>query len=403
MPRFLALEREHRSLILGLRAGAAPPGRRGRERRALEPLRDAGRRDGGAGGRRWRARLPAGAVRLGARRSTAVAATRAGLAGEARTAGPRLTADGVVLAGQAPRMAPLVRDARSRPGRLARRDRVRVVGDRGARLSAGGDPPPARRLRLRGARGSRAGRVLACTFSSVKYPGRAPEGSSCCGCSSAGRSRRELLAHDDAGLARLAHGDWRRCWGSTATPSCPACGGTRPPCPSTRWATWTASRRSRRAWRPARAGPGGRRLPGGGDRRLRPLGGGRRRAAYLETQRTAAMSDPPDGPPRAGARAPLARTRARGRRPQSDVRRPGRPGLDGDRVGPEEPRLEDRRVRPGGGVDPDRLPGRGLQGIRRIRQGDASQAADRRSRPPGRAGRPSRSSGSSTPRSASSG
>ena len=107
MPRFLALEREHRSLILGLRRSAAA------------------REVAGASGARWSlfvtlaggmaelvealaARLPAGSVRLGC----PVAGVDHGETGprwrvrlgDGTTAG----ADAVVLAGEAHRMAPLV-------------------------------------------------------------------------------------------------------------------------------------------------------------------------------------------------------------------------------------------------------------------------------------------------------
>src|SRR5262249_53254550 len=107
MPRFLALEREHRSLILGLR-------------------RSAGAREvSGASGARWSlfltlaggvgelveglaGRLPPGAVRLGARVTGLTRAAAGGTAWQVRLADGALPADAVVLAGPAPRMASLV-------------------------------------------------------------------------------------------------------------------------------------------------------------------------------------------------------------------------------------------------------------------------------------------------------
>ena len=151
MPRFLALEREHRSLILGLRRtarAARPPGRAARDGASSSrwpgawtswspPSPRAFQRGPSGSPRRWRPSL--GAERL---------------AGRLRH-GPPLDADGVVLAGPAPAWRRSSRGGPS-PGRAARRDRVRVLGDGGLGLSAGCGPPPSRRLRLRGATGGRA-------------------------------------------------------------------------------------------------------------------------------------------------------------------------------------------------------------------------------------------------------
>ncbi len=146
MPRFLALEREHRSLILGLRRTA----------RAGEAA--------GASGARWSlfvtlaegmeelrrrtlaARLPAAAVRL---RIAATAVVPAGGWRVELSDGSHLRADGVVLAGPAPGMATLV--DRLDPALSALLDgiAVRLVGDGGARLFTGRGPASARRLRVR--------------------------------------------------------------------------------------------------------------------------------------------------------------------------------------------------------------------------------------------------------------
>jgi oxygen-dependent protoporphyrinogen oxidase len=214
MPRFLALEREHRSVILGLR-------------------RAAGAREGaGASGARWSlfvtltegmgelvsalaGRLPAGAVRLGAAVS-AVAPAPAGwtvhLAG-----GEALPADAVVLAGAAYRMAALVRDAAPE---LARR--LDEIGYASSAVVALAYPRAAIRHPL-DAFGFVVPRVegrpsLACTFSSVKYPGRAPDGFALLRVFLGGAGGAERLEQDDGALARLAHAEVADLLGITAPP-----------------------------------------------------------------------------------------------------------------------------------------------------------------------------------------
>ena len=226
MPRFLALEREHRSLILGLRRTA----------RAAEAA--------GASGARWSlfvtlaggmeelvtalaARLPAGAVRLGTARGRRRADV--GRAGACELSdGAPLPADGVVLAGPAPGMARLVR-AR---GRL--RWRGSSTGSRTPRRRRWPSPIRGRAIRhpLDGF-GFVVPRVerratLACTFSSVKYPGRAPDGFALLRVFVGGALQGDLLAQDDraprpAG-ARRRRGAPRHHGRARASP---ACGGTR--------------------------------------------------------------------------------------------------------------------------------------------------------------------------------
>lgn len=203
MPRFLALEREHRSLILGLRRAA--------------PSRDAA----GASGARWSlfvtlaggmeelvralaARLPAGAVRLGVAVTTV---TRRGSGWTVRTGdGDALDADGVVLAGPAPGMAGVVREAdHTLAGLLA------GIGYASSATVALAYPRRAIRHPLDGF-GFVVPRVerrpsVACTFSSVKYPGRAPEGWVLLRVFLGGAGQPETLHHDDAALVRLAHED----------------------------------------------------------------------------------------------------------------------------------------------------------------------------------------------------
>jgi oxygen-dependent protoporphyrinogen oxidase len=214
MPRFLALEREHRSLILALRR-ATPP-------------RDAA----AASGARWSlfvtlaggmeelvaalaARLPAGAVRLGAA-VTAVAPSPHGwtvrLAG-----GAALAADGVVLAAPAYQVAVMVRDTDAPLARL-----LGGIGYASSATVTLAYPRAAVRHPLDGfgfvVPGVERRPTIACTFSSVKYPGRAPEGTVLLRVFLGGALQAELLERDDATLARLAHEDVAALLGIRALP-----------------------------------------------------------------------------------------------------------------------------------------------------------------------------------------
>jgi oxygen-dependent protoporphyrinogen oxidase len=205
MPRFLALEREHRSLILGLRRSAAA------------------REVAGASGARWSlfvtlaggmselvealaARLPAGSVRLGC----AVAGVETGGPGAGWRVrlgdGTAVAADAVVLAGEAHRMAPLVTGFDPELGRLL--GAIRYVSSATVTLayprSAVGHPLDGFGFVVPRAEGRAA---LACTFSSVKYPGRAPEGTVLLRAFLGGARAEDVLAHDDARLVRLAETD----------------------------------------------------------------------------------------------------------------------------------------------------------------------------------------------------
>ena len=214
MPRFLALEREHRSLILGLRRGAHG----GEVHRAS--------------GARWSlfvtlaggmeelvtalaARLPAGAVRLAAA-ATAIAPSPSGwriqLAG-----GPPLEAHGVVLAGPAPAMATLTAGVDPALTRLlgeihyASSASIALAYPRAAiRHSLDGFGFIVPRVERR--------RILACTFSSVKYPGRAPDGLVLLRIFVGGALQADLLEHDDRALVALAQADAAPLLGITGAP-----------------------------------------------------------------------------------------------------------------------------------------------------------------------------------------
>jgi oxygen-dependent protoporphyrinogen oxidase len=214
MPRFLALEREHRSLILGLRRTA-----RGGE-------------TAGASGARWSlfvtlaggmgelvaalaARLPAGTVRL----STPVAGVTPAPDGwrvDLRD-GPPIHADGVVLAGPASAMSTLVGGADPPLAGLlggiesASSATVALVYPRAAirhPLDGFGFVVPQVERRA----------ILACTFSSVKYPGRAPAGFALLRVFVGGAMQADLLARDDRALLELAHEDVAALLGITGEP-----------------------------------------------------------------------------------------------------------------------------------------------------------------------------------------
>src|SRR5262249_20312075 len=164
---------------------------------------------------------------------------------------------------------------------------------------------------------------------------------------------------------------WARCWGSPASPSWLARGGILGQCRSTTWVTSIASRRSRPGLRPCPVSPWlvgrtgvlasrtactpARWLPSGSTPASKETGRG---WARLEPERE---GGPPAGAWARARRGPAARAGDGPRQP--DVRRPPRPRVDGDRVDPEEPRLGHRHLRPRRGLDPDRLPDRGLQGF----------------------------------------
>jgi oxygen-dependent protoporphyrinogen oxidase len=223
MPRFLALEREHRSLILSLRKSAES------------------REAASASGARWSlfvtladgmeelvsalaARLGPGVVRTAA---PVVALERDPASGGSAERGPwrvrlaggeTLAADGVVLAGPSHRMALLVRDLDAELARLL--GGIEYASSATVALAY---PRPAIRHPLDGF-GFVAPRVenrpvLACTFSSVKYPGRAPEGFVLLRGFLGGALQEDLLARDDGELARLAHGDLAALLGISGSPA----------------------------------------------------------------------------------------------------------------------------------------------------------------------------------------
>jgi oxygen-dependent protoporphyrinogen oxidase len=217
-PRFRDLEREHRSLILGLRRGGATL-RAPRNGRAPAPAPPFATLAGGMGELVdvLEDRLPTGAVDLGRPVAALLRGTR-GARWEVRSAdGRALEADAVILAGEAHRMAAVVRGL---DGELARsltaipytssvtvtlaypRTAVRHALDAWGFVVAPTEPCA----------------VRACTFTSVKYPGRAPADVALLRVSLGHAAAAALLDRDDATLGRAAHEGVAALLGITAPP-----------------------------------------------------------------------------------------------------------------------------------------------------------------------------------------
>jgi oxygen-dependent protoporphyrinogen oxidase len=216
MPRFLEMEREHRSVILALRRAA---------RRAPAPAAE-------ASGARWSLfvtfedgmeelvlalarRLPPGAVRL---KEPVTALERRGAGWRVTTAaGTTVDADGVILATEAYQAARLLRHADPALGHLLedipyassatvtlayRRDAIRHP------LDGFGFVVPQVERRP----------VIAGTFSSVKYPGRAPEGHVLLRVFVGGALNEAAAAADDAALVAAARGELATLLGAAGEP-----------------------------------------------------------------------------------------------------------------------------------------------------------------------------------------
>jgi len=216
MPRFLDLERSQRSVILGLwRAGRAAPGAAS-----------------GSSGARWSLfvtlaggmgelvdavarRLPPGAVQLEQR---AVSVERRGDGWRVeRAGGGPLDADRVVVAAEAHAASRLLRYVD--PPLAALLQAIRYASSATVSLGFRREDVP-HPLDGFGFVVPRAeGRaLLACTFSSVKYPGRAPDGHALLRCFLGGALDAGTLEADDAELIRRAREELRLALGVAAEP-----------------------------------------------------------------------------------------------------------------------------------------------------------------------------------------
>ena len=213
MPRFIELERKERSIILGLRRAL---------RRAPQP---------GTSGARWSlfvtfaggmeelvttlsARLPAGAVVL---KQRVTALQRVGMGWQVTTEGGRFEADRVIVATEAHATARLTRYLN--PALATLLEEIPYAS--AATVSLGyrrADVPHA----LDGfgfvVPRTEGKALLAGTFSSVKYPGRAPEGHVLIRGFLGGMLNAAMLAEDDEALVTRARTELRGALGITGEP-----------------------------------------------------------------------------------------------------------------------------------------------------------------------------------------
>jgi oxygen-dependent protoporphyrinogen oxidase len=216
MPRFLEMERQHRSVILAMRRAA---------RRAPAPT-------AGTSGARWSlfvtfkdgmeelvqalaGRLPPGAVRL---KERVIALERQGAGWRVASAnGTTLDAEGVIVATEAYQAARMLRHADPALGHLLeeipyassatvtlayRREAIRHP------LDGFGFVVPQVERRP----------VIAVTFSSVKYPGRAPEGHVLLRAFVGGALNEAAVAADDAALTAAARAELAALIGAEGEP-----------------------------------------------------------------------------------------------------------------------------------------------------------------------------------------
>jgi oxygen-dependent protoporphyrinogen oxidase len=202
MPRFLELERTHRSVILGMRATAAmPPGGSGARyglfvapREGMGALVDAVAR-----------RMPEGTVRL---RAAVQRLSRAGERWLVETSGQSVDADALVVATPAFAAARLVAPLDAALGgaldaiEYASSATVTLAfraADVAGRLAGFGFVVPFAERRS----------LLACTFNSRKYEGRAPAGYELLRAFVGGARRPDLVELDDAALVAIVRAELR--------------------------------------------------------------------------------------------------------------------------------------------------------------------------------------------------
>ena len=209
MPRFRDLERSHRSLILGLRAGMGASRAAG-ARYSLFVAPAAGM---GALVEALARRLPEGVVRL---RAPVTGLVRDGGGWRLDAGGGALAADAVVVAAPAHAAAPLLAPLDAELGRLLAgigyaSSATVTLAYRSADVPALGGfgfvvPAVERRA------------LIACTYASRKFPGRAPEGHELMRAFVGGALRADVLARDDGALVDVVRGELRELAGITAAP-----------------------------------------------------------------------------------------------------------------------------------------------------------------------------------------
>jgi oxygen-dependent protoporphyrinogen oxidase len=208
MPRFLELEQRHRSLIRGLRAGARPAASGARYSLFVAPATGMGALIDAVA-----RRLPEGVVRL---RTPVAGIARQGRGWRLATPGEAVDADALVVATPAPSAARLLEPL---DGELARllsgidyaSSATVTLGYRAAELpTLGGFGFVVPRTERRA--------LLACTYASRKWPGRAPDGHELVRAFVGGALRPDLLALDDSALVATVRRELEALVGITATP-----------------------------------------------------------------------------------------------------------------------------------------------------------------------------------------
>lgn len=211
MPRFPEIERTHRSVILGLRATARVPRGSAGARYGLFVAPADGM---GALVEAVVRRLPEGVVRLGA---AVESLARAGARWQVTAGGQTLDAEAVVLAtpafAAAPLLAPLDATlARDLHAIEYASSATVTLGFRAdgvaARLVGFGFVVPFAERRA----------LLACTFASRKYPGRAPPGHELLRAFVGGARRPDLVELEDDTLVATVRAELRALLGITADP-----------------------------------------------------------------------------------------------------------------------------------------------------------------------------------------
>ncbi len=213
MPRFRELERRHRSLILGLRAQAAAPTAGGSGARYALFVAPA---DGmGALVDALAARLPEGVVRC---RAPVEAMARDGDRWQLRAGGEPLSADAVVLATPAPAAAVLL--ASLDPTLARTLATIAYASSVTVTLAYGAGDMPAEALRGFGfvVPAIERSPLIACTYASRKFPGRAPAGHELVRAFLGGALRPDVIDFDDDTLVGLVRGELRALAGITAAP-----------------------------------------------------------------------------------------------------------------------------------------------------------------------------------------
>ena len=213
MPRFRELERTHRSLVLGLRAQAAAPTRGGAGARYALFVAPA---DGmGALVSALAQRLPEGVVRLNA---PVQALARDTGHWHLQVGGEPLVADALVLATPAYTAAALL--APVDPQLAAALDGIDYASSATVTLAYAAAGVPAGALRGFGFDVPAVERspLLACTYASRKFPGRAPEGHELVRAFLGGALRPDVVDFDDQTLLALVRAELRALVGITAAP-----------------------------------------------------------------------------------------------------------------------------------------------------------------------------------------